>query len=204
MPFLISGGYGLIQLKRYQLLNPKPPFILNYAVFFAASILISAGSAYYHYQPGNDTLVWDRLPMTIAFMAFFSIVVGEHVSEIVGKKCFLPLLVLGLFSVVFWAVVGDLRLYLLVQFLPMLLTPLIVVLFRSPYSGARYMFAALFAYGLAKVLEYFDASIYSVLAVSGHSLKHIVSAIGVFYIGALLSSRLYVAQLTPPLVREKL
>ena len=76
---------------------------------------------------------------------------------------------------------GDLRPYALVQFLPMLLLPLIFWLLPARYSGLKYPMYALLWYGLAKVLEYFDLGIFEMTGemVSGHTLKHVAAAIAV-------------------------
>lgn len=42
------------------------------AVLFAGVLLTSAGSTWYHLAPTNDSLVWDRLPMTLGFMGLFA------------------------------------------------------------------------------------------------------------------------------------
>ena len=44
-----------------------------YAIFFVGVLFTAAGSAYYHLAPDNETLFWDRLPMTVAFMALVGI-----------------------------------------------------------------------------------------------------------------------------------
>lgn len=45
-------------------------------------------------------------------------------------------------------------------------------------AGAYWLLLA--AYVLAKVFEYFDGAIFSILRlISGHSLKHVVAAVGV-------------------------
>ena len=36
-------------------------------MFFLGLFLTGFGSGYYHWEPTNDTLVLDRLPMTILF-----------------------------------------------------------------------------------------------------------------------------------------
>ena len=65
------------------------------------------------------------------------------------------------------------------QYLPILLTPLILVLYRSRYSRATDIWWVLGWYCQAKLFEYFDHEIYQVLAfVSGHSLKHLCAGIG--------------------------
>ena len=39
--------------------------------FFLTVALTGIGSAYYHLEPNNDRLVWDRLPLAMMFMALF-------------------------------------------------------------------------------------------------------------------------------------
>jgi len=59
---------------------------------FVGVFLTGIGSSYYHLYPDNRTLVWDRLPMTIAFMALFGAIVGEYISRRAARELFAPLL----------------------------------------------------------------------------------------------------------------
>ncbi len=65
-PFLIVGLFGILRLKKMDRVN------IQFLTFFIGISLVSIGSGYYHYNPNSDTLVWDRLPMTIAFTALIS------------------------------------------------------------------------------------------------------------------------------------
>jgi len=91
-----------------------------------------------------------------------------------------PLLLAGVLSVIYWRVTelagrGDLRPYALVQFLPVLLIPMILLLYPRPHGG--WIWIGLLGYVLAKLLEQFDAPVYAALGViSGHSLKHLAAA----------------------------
>jgi hypothetical protein len=188
LPFLVIGMMGLIgssstgQIKL--LTEIKPVYIL----FFSAVILVNFGSAYYHLWPDNETLVWDRLPMTVAFMALFTVIIGEFASIKASKMALWPLLIFGIFSVIYWhftesAGQGDLRLYALVQFLPMLLIPLLIVLFEPRFTLVSGYWFMLMAYALAKVFEHFDEAVFNSFGViSGHSLKHIMAALGVLFL----------------------
>ena len=51
----------------------------------AAIALVAIGSGWYHHAPSNATLVWDRLPMTVAFMALFAAVLMDRVSTAFGR-----------------------------------------------------------------------------------------------------------------------
>jgi hypothetical protein len=184
--FLVVGVLGLWKLVEIR--EDRSRLILKqemipFGVAFTGTMLIFAGSAYYHWAPSNETLVWDRLPMTLAIMGIFSMVVVERISVKAGISFLVPLLVVGVTSVVYWQMTeqagrGDLRPYALVQFLPVLLIPVMLWLFPARYSGARYLVEMLGFYLLAKVLEFYDAGIWSLTgeSISGHSLKHLMAA----------------------------
>ncbi len=177
LPFLIFGALGLAMLYRNR--STLLPMRTAYLVFFCGSALVAFGSAYYHLDPDDHSLVWDRLPMTVAFMAFFAAVVGRYVRATLGERGLGPLLLIGFASVLWWRIGGDLRLYLLVQFLPVLLIPAILLIYPAQVPGTRYLWAVLGMYVVAKILEIYDAPIYEALGVSGHALKHLAAAFGV-------------------------
>jgi len=187
---------GLGMLALYKTLQENSLRLLNgfqyaYVLFFIALIGVGLGSSYYHINPDNSTLLWDRLPMGFAFMMMFSIVIAEHISLTLAKKVSLPLVFLGVFSVLYWYIgeqqgVGDLRLYFLVQYLPMLIIPMILILFKSEFSTTYGYWTLLFFYFIAKLCESFDTEIYTILGwVSGHTLKHVFAACALYF---LLSS----------------
>jgi hypothetical protein len=72
---------------------------------------------------------------------------------------------------------GDLRLYIIVQFLPMLFIPLILLFFKSGFLKPVYIWTILFSYGLSKIAEGFDQPIFTTFKfISGHSIKHLFAA----------------------------
>ena len=187
LPFLLAGGAGFYYSSSNSRAGISPGLQTAYLVFFAGIFLTGFGSAYFHYAPGNETLVWDRLPMTIGFMGLVTIIVGEHISLPAARRMLIPLLIIGAGSVVFWAVtesrgVGDLRPYAIVQFLPMLLIPLILLMYRSIYDNVDFLWFVIVLYALSKLFEYFDKAIFDLLwnMVSGHTLKHIAASIGAY------------------------
>lgn len=189
LPFVIIGIMGMRLVALGQASGGLAELRAMYLMFFAGVFLTGFGSAYYHYQPDNQTLLWDRLPMTIAFMTLFSAIIGEYISTQLAWKLFGPLLILGVISVIYWQVTelnghGDLRAYVLVQFLPVLLIPLIVWLFDSKLNRDKYIWGIIGAYAISKLMELFDAQLYSIFGLlSGHSLKHLTAAFGalIFY-----------------------
>ncbi len=185
LPFLIVGSYGLALLFRHRLNNSTAYTRPAYTIFFSALVLVALGSAYYHFNPNNATLFWDRLPMTVAFMAFFATIISEHIRCISLRRILVPLILLGIGSVVWWQLNGDLRPYVLVQFLPILLIPAVLILFPSQKRGTALIWAVLAFYAVAKAFEFFDESIYIAIGFSGHSLKHIAAAMGVYFVALL-------------------
>ena len=63
---------------------------LPYLVFFLGVALTGLGSGYYHLAPDNETLFWDRLPMTIAFMSLISAQIVDRISIRAGLALLLP------------------------------------------------------------------------------------------------------------------
>jgi len=182
--FAIVGTTALFLGLREQFNGGLRSLQRIYFTLFIGVLLTALGSAYYHLNPSNDTLVWDRLPMTIAFMALFAMVIGEHISEELALTVFGPLIVFGIFSVAYWhfteqKAMGDLRIYVLVQFLPIVLIPIILLMFKSPFTSTLPIWTAIGFYVLAKACELLDRQIYTLnLGVSGHSIKHLMAAFG--------------------------
>lgn len=190
IPYLIIGLVGIYKLFTQSSLVITETVRHVYITFFSGVALVGLGSAYYHLHPSNDSLLWDRLPMAIAFMAFFTIVVAEYINEVLARRMFMPLLMAGVASVLYWYWTesiqqGDLRFYILVQFLPVLLLPVILLLHTHRYTHSYFYWLIIGCYVLAKLLESGDEQVYAVLGyVSGHSLKHLASALAplLFYV----------------------
>jgi hypothetical protein len=181
-PFVVVGVWGLLGGA-----GSRPSWPVR--VLFAATALVAVGSAYYHLAPSDARLVWDRLPMAVVFMAILAIVVAQWISPPLGNKVFAPLQLAGIGSVILWQLTGDLRAYVLVQFLPLLLVPLILVLFAGPRGGRRGLALGTGLYVLAKALELLDRPLYSVgQLVSGHTLKHLAAAAAIYVVARALAS----------------
>ncbi len=182
--FLIPGIAGLWILQSGDHKGILPGLNPAYHILFIGVLLTAFGSAWFHLAPDNGTLFWDRLPMTIAFMSLTAIIAGEHVSESLGRKLLWPLLVIGAASVFYWDYsesknTGDLRLYGLVQFLPMLLIPAILLMYRSVFDRIGFIWVVFLLYALAKLFELLDGALYNLgEVISGHSIKHVCAALG--------------------------
>lgn len=195
LPFLFVGLYGFAFVQRYPLLARESGLYLAWQAFFIGIFLTSFGSGYYHLAPGNATLVWDRLPMTIAFSGLFTLVIGEYLSVRAARYLLVPLLLAGAASVIYWDVTeargaGDLRPYAVVQFLPVILSCAILVMYRRASDLTRYLWLMIATYAIAKLLEFFDAGVYGIFGfISGHSLKHVAASLGPLALLFALRSR---------------
>lgn len=182
LPFLLVGIYGLLQTPRLSSRSLRPGYVL----FCLAVIGVGFGSAYYHYAPSTPTLVWDRCPMSVAFMAMFALILGDRVNPALRRALLWPLVIIGVASVFYWAWTedrgaGDLRPYALVQFLPIVLIALMLVVFRGHRESTTWLWWSFLTYALAKVAEHFDAPIYRAAGLSGHTMKHLLSALAIFF-----------------------
>ncbi|TMH20398.1 MAG: hypothetical protein E6H70_01500 [Betaproteobacteria bacterium] len=187
IPFLLVGIAGLKFCLRHDLRGGKSAWI----VLFAGVALVSVGSSYYHWDPQDATLVWDRLPITITFMGLLVAVIAEHLSARLARVLLAPMLLLGLASVLYWRAFGDLRFYLWVQLIALLAIPLIIVLFRARYTHRWLLLAAFGWHALAKVSELYDREFFALTGnlFSGHSFKHILAAMACFTILWMVRTR---------------
>jgi hypothetical protein len=189
--YVIVGIYGLTLVGRL----PSRELAPAYITFCIAVTLVAFGSSWYHYTPSTDSLVWDRLPMGAGFMALFCLVLGERVSWKLSKALLWPLVILGVATVFYWAWTeqrgaGDLRPYAVVQFLPIVLMPLLLLLFPGSRRSATWLWWTFAGYVIAKIAEQLDGQIYALVGLSGHSIKHFVSSVAVlFAVYAMLEMR---------------
>jgi hypothetical protein len=160
-------------------------------VLFAGVTLVSVGSAYYHWDPSNQSLVWDRLPMTIAFMALFVALLGEYIGDRLAVFLLVPALILGFASVVHWHWSDDLRFYYWVQIIPLLTIPVVMGLYRARYSHQWLLLVALGWYALGKISEANDGQILALSQglISGHTIKHLLSALACMSVLLMLQRR---------------
>jgi len=195
--FAVSGVWGLVflfgQRGRERFIDPRERWA--YFFVFLGLFLTAFGSAYYHLAPDNARLVWDRLPMTLAFMGLVSAMISERVSVLAGFYLLPVLLFIGAGSVVLWWYseargVGDLRFYAAVQVYAVLILPVLLLL--PPRYTRSWDFAVVFGfYVLAKIFETADRQVFSLdqHAISGHTLKHLAAGAAGFWILGMLQKR---------------
>ena len=187
LAFLLVGAAGIA----FSFSDRTGSLRIAWLTFFIGVALVSAGSAYYHVSPNDQTLVWDRLPITLAFMGLLAAVLGESVSERLGRLILAPAVLLGLASVLYWRGFDDVRLYYWIQLLPLLIVPVVLALFPSRYTRRWLLLLALGVYVLAKISEACDAAVFASTGqlFSGHTLKHLLAALSCLVVLAMLWSR---------------
>lgn len=199
LPFAVIGLLGIAFLLRSGS-NPTCGHFLDscerwpYMVAFVGLLLTAFGSSYYHLDPNNARLVWDRLPMTIVFMSMVSAMIAERVQLRLGLLLLPLLLIVGIASVGQWYEselhgMGDLRFYAAVQAYSALVL-LIVLLFPPLYSRGYDLAIIVGFYALAKALELLDEPIFNAgHLVSGHTLKHLAAAAAGYWLLRMLRMR---------------
>jgi hypothetical protein len=185
--FLVVGVAGLDLCLR----RKTGGAALSWLTFFVGVTIVAFGSTYYHWGPDDATLFWDRLPMTIAFVALFIAVLIEHGTVSAERKLLAVALVVGVFSVAWWRLTGDLKLYGWVQFAPFAAITLVLAMYPGRYSGRWWLALGFLFYALAKATELTDAWLFEATSrtISGHTLKHLLAALAPMCVYWMLRTR---------------
>ena len=188
------GLLGLVRLARHGASPRLAEGRAGWTLFFAALVLTSIGSAAYHLAPDNARLVGDRLPIALACAGLLAAVWRETIG--VGRWVTPALAAAAVASVAWWRFtdldgVGDLRPYLLLQGLPLVLVPLLQWQHEAPVRERLAVGGAMALYVLAKAFEGCDHGVFAALGiVSGHTIKHLLATLAAALIGAMLAGRI--------------
>jgi hypothetical protein len=185
LPFILFALIGLFYTYKHPYLVIEKVYLYT---FFGSTILVGLGSTYYHLTPNSQTLIWDRLPMTIAFMSLLSLIMHIFDMQKRARQFFPWLLILGISSIIYWSFSNDLRPYLLVQFVPIAWLPYQLCKVKNTCSS--YLWKLLSLYVIAKILELNDQAIFEFThgQLSGHSLKHLFASFAVFMIVLMIKN----------------
>lgn len=195
LAFFIVGLLGLAALLNQPDKYCDKSVLPSYQLFFIGLMLTFLGSSYYHLDPNNFTMVFDRLGIAISFMALFTALFGELISLRLARKMLLPLEVLGILGVIYWGISehymhGDLRFYILTQYLPLALLPIMLIKYKWQYSHQYSCVFILLFYVLAKLTEVYDQPIMELTdVISGHTIKHLLAALSGYWVYWLLKNR---------------
>ncbi len=177
IPLFLAGAIGLT----FCLVMRPEGAARSWAAVFLCAGLTAFGSAYYHWSPSNETLVWDRLPMAAGFMALFIAVASEQLGAQIEDLGLAMALAAGAGSVLWWAIFDDLRFYGWIQFFPLIAICAVIIFYPGAYSRRHYLAFGLGLYLLAKFAEHYDGAIFAMTrgALAGHALKHLLAAAAV-------------------------
>lgn len=180
LAFALVGFYGLYLIQKNSFLHEEQRFIGR--VLSAAMILVSIGSAYFHYYPTVERLFWDRVPMVLAFISVIALLITDRADKKLGLQVLFVLFVVCSLTLLLWRLnYLNLRPYLLIQFGGLLYIVLISCLRPKGQIANAHVASAFAFYALAKVFETFDKNIYEMTGImSGHTLKHLAAALSMF------------------------
>jgi hypothetical protein len=179
--FALVAIWGWLTLRRRRASEHLRAGWPGYRLFLIGLFLTAFGSAFYHLAPDNIRLIWDRLPIALVCAGLLAGVRGDIQG---GSKTAIDAIVLALIavaSVAWWAITdsngaGDLRPYLLLQGLTLILVPLWQAIHRAPRTDRIAFSTAMGLYILAKLAEVLDHEIATALGfVTGHTLKHLIA-----------------------------
>jgi hypothetical protein len=182
--FVLVGLYAMAHLIR----SDSKDF--NMWLIAIGSIMVGLGSAYYHNNPNNETLVWDRLPMSIVFSGIFMYSINS--LRLIEKRNYplasLAYLVFSIATVLIWELGTKIHInlitpYVFLQFGGMVLIIVLAIMafLEKKNQLSKTLFTIIACYALAKLFEHFDFQVFTALnhIISGHSIKHIISALAI-------------------------
>ena len=188
--FVIVGWWGVSIMLRQRQAAIILPSYLPYLVFVVCIALTSLCSSFYHLAPDNARLLWDRIPIALACAAIVVAVRADLLSRHQTGLELAVMLGFALGSVIWWQQTGDLRPYLLLQVMALLLIPVYQWVYGAPLWDKLAFGAASLLYVLAKFAELQDGTVLLYThCISGHSVKHLLAALAAAAIVARLRHR---------------
>lgn len=174
LPFFVAGLIALIRGAR------SPVDVRSAACVMGLGLLgVAIGSAWYHIAPTDQSLIWDRLPMSVAFAAALVLIGADRFDRRV-RLALVPLVLLAAGSVGIWHWTGDLRAYAVVQFGSLLLMIQSLLFGQGNRLRVGWIWLAIVWYVVAKGFEASDFWWWQASGqqLAGHMLKHLAAGIG--------------------------
>jgi hypothetical protein len=161
-----------------------------YAMLILSLFATAIASSYYHLYPDDARLFWDRLPIALACASLILAIRLEtkycHTDQAHYFKFRLEIgltLIGAIAGVAWWKISGDLRWYLALQAIVILCIPIWQTVYACTKLQRYSLIGVIVLYAVAKLFESTDHFIFHQLSfISGHSLKHLVSAAAAFLI----------------------
>ncbi|HRL01162.1 MAG TPA: hypothetical protein PK856_01930 [Vitreoscilla sp.] len=171
MGLILIGLWACYGLKRAHI-----PFTGRISAYVLASaiVLTGLGSSYYHLQPNDFSLIWDRLPISLICAGLLGMVFQYTHQRSDGIVLSIAI-IFAVLGVWYWHVSGDLRLYLGMQVFTILALPLWLWQARAPRAITLALLWAIGFYIASKVTEALDVQLFALSShiISGHTLKHL-------------------------------
>ncbi|MDH4114026.1 MAG: ceramidase [Burkholderiaceae bacterium] len=187
LPFLAIGALGIGWLRRSRV---ERSVAIPYFVFFAGTLLTAFGSAWYHADPRDSTLVWDRLPIALGFAGLVAGTLGDRAPSR-ATALTIAFSAAAVAAVGTWALTGNLLPYMVMQASCVGASLYATAFVPSPFDRARWLYGATALYAGAVACERLDRVIEQLLggALSGHTLKHLLASAALFVVYAMLKGR---------------
>ena len=191
LAFIIVGALGLFNFYNNQYIKISNSFSVILNLFFISIILTGLGSSFYHLSPNDFTLVFDRLVLTLVFTFVLAMVASIRISERSGFHTLAELVILGPFTVLIWNYNGNLTPYIILQYGGVVIVILTLILTKASKPSPCFT-SLIILYGFAKITEFYDEKIFTLSenVISGHTLKHLISAIAVIVFISPLKGKL--------------
>ncbi|KAJ7966429.1 Alkaline phytoceramidase (aPHC) [Quillaja saponaria] len=163
----------------------------GWALYYAGMAGVAFGSAYYHLKPDDSRVMWDTLPMMLAYSSLFSSLLIERLGQRIGMSSLFALLLAAFLCMAYERSYDDIRLCMIFQLIPSIAIPSVAFLFRPKYSHSRYWLWSSGIYLLAKFEAAADRKIYRANSylISGHSLGHLCLAVNPILLSIMLFYR---------------
>ena len=175
--FALAGFWGLWMFRTPGARRALGASWPGYGLFLVSLLLVALGSTWYHLEPDDARLVWDRLPIALACAGLLAGAFADTHIRPYSLRLVAGLAAFAAASVWWWTATADLRPYLLLQGAPLVLIPLWQARGQTPFAERAAFGFAFLLYVAAKIAELGDHAIYEVLgAMSGHTIKHMLSA----------------------------
>ena len=178
LPFALVGILGIFHLvsgagKRFTRETQRALWCIAIGLVGTA-----AGSAWYHLEPSDASLLWDRLPLIVVFAGVLGAALAQRFQGYPAQWGLPVLVLLGIVSVVYWSLTGNLAPYLAFQAGGILTLLLIIVATRN--GGDPFPWGWVIAwYALAKIAETGDRALWNATGglFAGHAIKHLFASL---------------------------
>jgi hypothetical protein len=191
LAFAIVGILLFIEVKKWNATEMyKDQGVLFKALAYSC-IILALGSGYYHWEPVDSTLIWDRVAMVLSFtIVFYDSCIRYDVfnkNKVIKGALATAAAFLG--TVVLWIVFDRLEPYYLVQAFALVLVILAIRNYKT--TPSKHLFYLFGWYVVAKICEICDKQIFMLTGdlISGHTLKHIASAVALYVFGKYMLKR---------------